>query len=261
MECLKAVIDLSRVRYTIQIVGILLLLWIRSKGVSTQLFFAVASILFLCIALYSLDDAHDHVSDFVVHSDRPIPRGILTPNQVYLIGTFSFCLGFFFATGLLLYQLVLFVLLAILGLSLIFIKLSSLLRAILISLMIFILLPFSTSMNLKNVFFGLIVAIPHFSGSIAKDFIHSRGDERIGLQPPFEWERYLSSVMFFANDVIILLPIIMDLVTWLYVPSILPIFLICMILAIKILNRQYRKVYAYGRVAMLSALIVFAVNV
>lgn len=261
MKKMKAFATLMRVRYTGQVVGIVLTLSIKSFGISSQSMFAIASFLCLCIALFSFDDAHDHMSDLIIHPGRPIPRGEFTVNQVYLIGVISFCLGVMSTFGLMLFQIILYLVAAILGFSVIFLKLPSILRAAFIASMIFILIPFSISISLKSLLFGLIVALPHLAGSIAKDFIHSKGDERIGLQPPADWERYVASFIFFMGGMIILLPILLNLVAWFYIPLILPTFTSCLILGIKVLSKHYQKVYIYGGIGMISALVAFAINI
>jgi len=261
VEHLKALPALVRVRHTGQVVGIVSVLSIKSSGISVQSFFAIASSLFLCIALFSLDDAHDHISDSIAHPERPIPRGVFTPRQVYLIGAISLCLGVLSASGLTSYQLILFLAAVALGLSVIFLKLKSILRAVLTASMIFVLFPFSTLIGLKSMLFGLIVALPHIAGQIAKDFIHSEGDERIGLKPPPDRVRYVSSFIFFMSGGIILLPIILNLVAWLYIPLILPTLASCLILGSRVLSRQYQKVYIYGGIGMVSALLAFATSI
>jgi 4-hydroxybenzoate polyprenyltransferase len=242
-------------------VGIVTVLNVKIHGFTLQSMLAIASFLFLSIALFSFDDAHDSVSDKLIHPKRPIPEGVFTVNQVYLLGTVFFFLGTASSFSLLLYQFALFLIVAVLGLSVIFLKLNSIVRAILTASMIFLLFPFSMSITSKSLLFGLIVAIPHVAGSIAKDFIHREGDERIGLQPPARWARYVASGLFFICGGVMLLPIALDLVSWLYVPLIVPTFVSCLILGYKVLNQQYPKVYIYGGIAMLSALVAFSINI
>jgi len=261
MDRIKAFLALIRVRHTGQVVGIVTVLSFKSRGFSIQSMLAIASFLFLSIALFSFDDARDSVSDRIIHPKRPIPKGVFTVNQVYLIGIVFFCLGMLSSYSLTFYQFVLFLVVAVLGFSVIFLKLNSILRAIFTASMIFILFPFSMSINSKSLLFGLIVALPHIAGSITKDFIHLKGDERIGLQPPARWTRYVASFLFFMCGGVILLPIILNLVSWLYVILILPTFASCLILGYKVLNRQYQKVYIYGGIGMLSALVAFSLNI
>lgn len=261
MERLRAFSALMRFRHTGQIIGIVSILSIKSHGVSAQSIFAITASLFLSIALFYFDDAHDHKSDLKAHPERPIPLGILTSNQVYLIGTASLCLGISFAASLTPSQLVLFLSAAVMGLASIFLKLVSIIRAAFTASMIFLLFPFSTSISLKCILFGLIVAFPHVAGSIAKDFIHSRGDERIGLQPPKYWTRYMASLIFFMSGGLILIPPILNLVDWLYIPIIFPTLMSCLVLGINVLRRQYRKVYVYGGIGMISSLVAFAISI
>lgn len=261
MDRIKALKSLIRVRHTGQVVGIVAVLSVKSGGCSVQSMLAIASFLFLSIALFSFDDARDSVGDRLIHPRRPIPKGVLTVNQVYLMGIVFFCLGTASSYSLLFYQFALFLVVTVLGLSVIFLKLNSIVRAILTASMIFLLFPFSMSITSKSLLFGLIVALPHVAGSITKDFIHLRGDERIGLQPPARWTRYMASGLFFICGGIILLPIILNLVSWLYIPFIVPTFTSCLVLGYKVLNRQYPKVYIYGGIAMFSALLAFYVNI
>lgn len=258
---LRTFLALIRVRHTGQVVGIVSVLSIKSYGLSLQSLLAIASYLLLSIALFAFDDAHDYVSDSIAHPERPIPRGIFTPKQVYLIGTTFLILGIMFATNLMFYQFILFLTIAVLGLVVIFIKLKSVSRAVLTASIIFILFPASTYMGLKSVLFGLIVALPHIAGSIAKDFIHLKGDEKIGLESPPKWAQHLSSLIFFVSGGIVLLPVVLGLVTWLYIPLILPTFASCLILGSKVLSREYKKVYIYGGIGMISALVAFATNI
>ena len=261
MDRLKALTSLIRIRHTGQVVGIVTVLSIKRHGFSVQSILAIASFLFLSIALFSFDDAHDSVGDRLIHPNRLIPKGVFTVNQVYLMGAVFFCLGIASSYNLLFYQFALFLVVAVLGFAVIFLKLNSIVRAILTASMIFLLFPFSTSITSKSLLFGLIVALPHVAGSITKDFIHLKGDERVGLQPPAYWTRYVASGLFFICGGVILLPIALSLVSWLYVPLIVPTFVSCLMLGYKVLNQQYPKVYIYGGIAMFSALVAFSINI
>ena len=261
MNRTKALLTLMRARHTGQVVGIVTVLSVKSGGFSIQSILAITSFLFLSIALFSFDDARDSIGDSIIHPKRPIPKGVFTVNQVYFMGIVFFCLGIASSYSLLLYQFALFIFVAILGLSVIFLKLNSILRAILTASMVFLLFPFSISITSKSLLFGLIVALPHVAGSITKDMIHQKGDERLGLQPPAYWTRYVASGLFFICGGIILLPILLNLVSWLYIPFIVPTFTSCLILGYKVLNMQYPKVYIYGGIAMFSALVAFSVNI
>lgn len=261
MNRLKALLSLIRVRHTGQVVGIVTVLSVKRHGFSVQSMLAIASFLFLFIALYSFDDAQDSVGDKLIHPNRPIPTGVLTVNQVYLFGTLFFCLGIASAYSLLFMQFVFFLVVAVLGFAVIFLKLNSIVRAIFTAAMIFLLFPFSMSVSSKSLLFGLIVALPHVAGSITKDFIHLKGDERVGLQPPAYWTRYVAGGLFFICGGIILLPIILNVVSWVYIPLISPTFVSCLILGYKVLNQQYPKVYIYGGIAMLSTLLAFSINI
>jgi len=247
-------------RHTGQVVGIVTILSIKRHGFSILSFFAISSFLFLSIALFSFDDAHDSASDRIVHPQRPIPKGTFTVTQVYALGSVCFGLGLVMAYGLQLFQFILFLVVAVLGLSVIFIKLSSLAKAILTAIIIFLLFPFSTDLNVTSFLFGLIVALPHIAGSMTKDFIHSQGDKELDLSPPAEWLRYIASAIFFISGGIIWVPIILQLVTWLYIPLIFPTFISCLLLGSTVLRKQNQKVYIYGGIAMVSTLLAFASN-
>jgi 4-hydroxybenzoate polyprenyltransferase len=261
MNRLKALLSLIRLRHTGQVVGIVTVLSVKRHGFTVESLLAIASFLFLFIALYSFDDAHDSVGDKLIHPNRPIPTGVLTVNQAYLFGTLFFFLGVTSAYNLLLIQFVLFLVVAVLGFAVIFLKLTSMVRAIFTAVMIFLLFPFSMSVSSKSLLFGLIVALPHVAGSITKDFIHLEGDERVGLQPPAYWTRYVASGLFFICGGIILLPIILNVVSWHYIPLIVPTLVSCLILGYKVFNQQYPKVYIYGGIGMLSALVAFSINI
>ena len=260
MEAFKGLLALVRVRHMGQVVGIVSLLNLKSNGCSIPSLLTIASYMFLSIALFSFDDAYDFASDSIAHPGRPIPKGIFTSRQVYLIGAVSLSLGIALMSSLTLYQLVLFLVITMLGLVVIFTKLKSVLRATLTASMIFMLFPANTA-DLKNMLFGLIVVLPHIAGSIAKDYMHSRGDERIGLESPPEWARYLSSLLFFVAGGITMLPVILNHVTWLYVLLILPTFVSCLTLGSKVLFGKYEKVYIYGGIGMISSLVAFATNI
>lgn len=261
MEQIKAFTTLMRVRYTAQVVGIVLVLSLKSSGFSPQSMFAIASFLCLSIALFCIDDAYDHEGDLIIHPRRPIPRGKFTVNQVYLIGALLFCLGTLSVFGLMLHQIMIYFIVAILGFSVVTVKLSSLLKATLTASMMFLLFPFSAPLHLKTYLFGLMVALPHFSGSISKDFIHWKGDEKIGLEHPQEWLRYVASFIFFMDSMIILIPIILNIVHWSYIPLSLPTIISCLVLGKKILNREYQKVYIYGGIGMISSLLFISINI
>ncbi|UCH37883.1 MAG: UbiA family prenyltransferase [Candidatus Bathyarchaeota archaeon] len=258
---LKGLIALVRVRHTGQVIGIVSILSLKRTGFSFQSLVPIASFLFLSIALFAFDDAHDYKSDVQNHPNRPIPKGVLTSNQVYIIGISALGAGLVAAMSLALHQLLLFLLVAFLGFLVIFLKLSSLIRAALIGLMMFLLFPFGISIGVKSTLFGLIVALPHIAGTIAKDFIHSKGDENIGLQPPSPWTKHLASFLFFISGGIILFPIMLSLVTWWYTLLIIPTLTSCLFLGFKVIRSQYDKVYIYGGVGMVSVLLAFATSI
>ncbi len=261
MERMKGFITLMRVRYTAQVVCIVVLLSLKSGGVSSQSMFAIASFLFLSIALFCVDDAYDNIGDLIIHPKRPIPRKIFTVNQVYLIGAILFCFGTLSVLSLMTHQIILYFIAAVLGFSVVILKLSSIWKATLTASMIFILFPFSTDIHLKTLLFGLMVSLPHFAGSISKDFIHWAGDEKIGLEHPKEWLRYLASFTFFINSLIILTPIILNIVPWSYFPMSLPTIVSCLVLGKKILNKKYQKVYIWGGIGMISSLLFISINI
>ncbi len=261
MDRLKALLSLMRIRHTGQVVGIVAVLSVKQHGASMQALLAIASFLCLSIALFAFDDAHDSAGDRLIHPHRAIPLGVLSAKQVYLIGTLFFCLGLTSVLTLLFQQAVLFLAVAGLGFAVIFVKLTSLVRAFFTAVMMFLLFPFSMPVSEKTLLFGLIVALPHVAGSITKDFIHQTGDERVGLPPPTQWTRYMASGLFFLCGGVMLLPTVLSLVPWLYLPLICPALVSSLILGYKVLYRQYPKVYIYGGIAMLSTLVAFSISI
>ena len=261
MQCLKNVPTLFRLRHTGQVLGIVSVLSFKNYGVSTPLFLSVASTVSLCIALFNFDDAHDHLSDALVHPDRPIPNGIYSPRQVYAMGIVALVVGVVLAANLLPHQFLLYLTAILFGLAVIFLKIESTVRATLIASMIFILFPFAAPITTTNLIFGLIVVLPHLAGSITKDIIHAKGDVRLGLTAPSPWGRYAASTLFFVNSGLILLPVILALVDQLYLLLILPTLASCLLLGIEVLRGQYDRVYMYGAVGMVGALVAIALNV
>ena len=166
-------------------------------------------------------------------------------------------MGILFASQLLYYQFAIFLTSTAIATAIIFFNIKSILRASLIASLIWALFPFGAFPDLKTVLFGLIVALPHVGGSIAKDFIHSRGDKIQGLKPPPNWAKYLASATFFLSSAIAWLPVILDFVNWFYIPPILLTDVSCIVLGVKVLKGRYEKVYIYGAVGMCSALAAF----
>ncbi len=258
MERLGATARLVRIRHTAQIVGIVIAVSLKSDTNLNSLTSRVASILLLAIALFLLDDAHDYKSDMVVHPERAIPKGTMKPGTVCLAGLALLSSGVIFASFLPMSQLLIFLSITALGLIVIFVTLESTVRSMLTALMIWALFPFSyASMNLKILLFGLLVGLPHIGGSIAKDFIHSQGDEKIGLAPPSGRSRYVAGSSFFLCSLVVLIPMLLDLVTWIYSLFIFPTFLCSLLLGIMILRNQYEKVYVYGMIGMVATLMAF----
>lgn len=257
MEELKAFAKLMRPRHTAQIVGIVIIVSIASHGVSKQSLCAIISALFLSISIYFMDDAYDYKSDQIVHSQRPIPQGLITIRQAYLAGAILLSLGILFASMLPFYQFVIFLVLSFIANAIIFFNLKSILRALLTASFIGALIPFAAFPELKIVLYGLIVALPHVGGSIAKDFIHSSGDRIQGLEPPPDWSKYLASAAFFLCAALAWLPKILNLVNWFYVPPIIATQISCLMLGVRVLKGHYQKVYFYGAIGMLSSLTAF----
>ena len=257
MQRLKAFAKLMRPRHTAQIVGIVAFLSIVSHGFSTQSLFAVISSLFLSISIFFLDDAHDFESDKLAHPQRPIPKSVVTARQAYTASAILLFTGILFASMLLFYQFAIFLTSTAIAIAIIFLNIKSILRAALSASLIWALFPFGAFPDLKTILFGLIVALPHVGGSIAKDFIHTRGDMIQGLEPPPEWSKYLASAAFFLSSAIVWLPKMLNFVTWLYIPAIIPTYLSCMMLGVRVLKAQFEKVYIYGGIGMCSALAAF----
>lgn len=246
-----------RPRYTAQIVGIVAILSIASHGVSIQSLCAIISCLFLSISIFFLDDAHDYESDQIVHPQRPIPKGLITVRQAYTAGAILLLMGILFASTLLFYQFAIFLASTVIAIAIVFLSIKSILRASLTAFLIWALFPFGAFPDLKSVLFGLIVALPHVGGSIAKDFLHSRGDMIQGLEPPPDWSKYVASATFFLAGLTVWLPKILNFVTWFYIPPIILTHVSCMMLGVRILKGRYEKVYIYGGIGMCSALTAF----
>jgi len=257
LERLKAFVKSARPRYTAQIVGIVAIFSIASHGVSIQSLFAIISSLFLSISIFFLDSAHDYKSDKIVHSQRPIPKGLITIRQAYTGGAIFLFMGILFASRLLFYQFAIFLVSTLIAIAIVFFNVKSVLRASLTAFLIWTLFPFGAFPDLKTVLFGLIVALPHVGGSIAKDFIHSHGDVIQGLEPPPDWSKYLASAAFFLASAIVWLPKILNFVTWFYIPPIVITNISCIMLGVKILKGHYEKVYIYGAIGMCSSLTAF----
>jgi len=209
------------------------------------------------MSIFLIDDAHDYGSDKVVHRQRPIPQGLITIRQAYTAGAILLFMGLLSASPLLWYQFAIFLASATVAIAIIFLNFKSILRASLTAFLIWAVFPFGAFPDLKTVLFGLIVALPHVGGSIAKDFIHSRGDMIQGLEPPPDWSRYLASAAFFLSGAIVWIPKMLNFVTWFYIPPILLTFISCMMLGVRILKGHYEKVYIYGGIGMCSAMVAF----
>ncbi len=257
---LKASFRLVRLRHTAQVVGIVAVMSGSSHGLSSQTIIAIISAFLASIAIFFLDDARDFESDRIVHLDRPIPKGLITARQAYLIGAAFMFSGTLLASTLVPYQFAMFLAIMAAATAVVFLKLPSALRALLTASIIWALFPFSAFPDLKTVLFGLIVAFPHVGGSITKDFLHSAGDKIQGLKPPPEWMNYVAASAFIISGLIIWLPALLGLVTWLYFPPILLTKIACITLAVSVLKRKYERVYTYGRIGMLSALTAFLIE-
>lgn len=255
----KGFFSLLRLRYTGQVVGIVMILSLKSIGFTLHTLFAVTAAILLCIAIFFFDDAHDEASDQLVHKLRPIPQGTFTVRQVYLMGTLALSIGIGCALFLQLHQALLYIIVASLGLIVIFVKLDSIIRAILSATMIFLLFPYSTVISSKSLVFGLSVAVPHVAGSITKDYLHIHGDRRIGLQAPVAWARNAASTLFTLTAGVIVLPAVFTLVSEWYILFVLPTVISSLLLAYNIAKRRYQTVYIYGGIAMVSTLLAIAV--
>lgn len=256
-KILEAFVKLLRLRHTAQVVGIVTILSIASHGFSTHSLYAIISSLFLCIAIFFLDDAHDYKSDQIVHPQRPIPKGLITSRQAYVTGILSLLAGTFFASMLFSYQLILFTASTIVAVLVIFLNLQSVLRAFFNAFLIWTLFPFAAFPDLKIVLFGLIMALPHIGGSITKDFLHSHGDAIQKLKPPPKWSKYLAASTFFTMGFIVWIPLILHFITWFYILPMILTQVSCILLGARILKGHYERVYVYGAVGMCSTLIAF----
>jgi 4-hydroxybenzoate polyprenyltransferase len=258
---IKGFLTLLRLRYTGQVVGIVVILSLKNIGFTLHTLYAVTAAVFLCSSIFFFDDAHDAASDRIVHTARPIPQGTVTVRYVYLMGAIALGLGIACASFLQIYQTLLFIIVASLGLIVIFLKLNSIIRAILSASMIFLLFPYSTTISSKTLLFGLSVALPHIAGSITKDFLHIQGDRQIGLQSPVAWAPYVAIILFALTAGVILLPALFKLVSEIYILLVLPTVVCSLLLAYKVAKKHYQKVYIYGGIAMVSTLLAIAVSI
>ena len=257
LKRLSALATLIRLRYTAQIVAIVAIFSITNHGVTIPSLSAIISSLLLSISIFCFDEAHDLKTDQVVHPNRPIPKGLITVRQAYLSGIIFLMIGIFLSSTLFLYQFVIFIVSSIIAIVIIFSNIKSIMRAFLNAFLIWTLFPFSAYLDLKTVLFGLIVSFPHFGGSIAKDFIHYPGDKIQNLESPPVWAKYLVSISFFLASAIVFLPKLLNLVSWYYMPPIIFTNISCLILGFYVLKERYDKVYFYGGIGMVSALIAF----
>lgn len=257
LKRLTALAKLIRLRYTAQIVAIVAIFSITNHGVTIPSLSAIISSLLLSISIFCFDEAHDLKTDQIVHPNRPIPKGLITVRQAYLSGIIFLLIGIFLSSTLFLYQFVIFIVSSIIAISIIFSNINSIMCAFLNAFLIWTLFPFSAYLDLKTVLFGLIVSFPHFGGSIAKDFIHYSGDKMQNLEPPPVWSKYLVSISFFVASAIVFLPKLLNLVSWYYIPPIIFTNISCLILGFYVLKERYDKVYFYGGIGMVSALIAF----
>ena len=257
LKQLTALARLIRLRYTAQIVAIVAIFSITNHGFTTPSLSAIISSLLLSISIFCFDEAHDLRTDKIVHPNRPIPTGLITVRQAYLSGIIFLMVGIFLSSTLFFYQFVIFTVSSIIAIAIIFSSIKSIIRAFLNAFLIWTLFPFSAYLDLKTVLFGLIVAFPHFGGSIAKDFIHYPGDKIQNLEPPPVWSKYLVSTSFFIASALVFLPKLLNLVTWYYIPPIIFTNISCLMLGFYALKEQYNKVYFYCGIGMASALIAF----
>lgn len=248
---------LIRLRYTAQIVAIVAIFSITNHGVTIHSLSTIISSLLLSISIFCFDEAHDLKTDQIVHPERPIPRGLITVRQAYISGIVLLLIGILFSSTLFLYQFAIFLVSSIVAIGIIFSKIKSIIRASLNAFLIWTLFPFSAFLDMQTVLFGLIVSLPHFAGSIAKDFVHSPGDEIQNLEPPPSWSKYLVSFTFFLASAVVFLPTLLNLVTWYYLPPIIFTNLSCLMLGVYVLKERYEKVYLYGGIGMVSALAAF----
>jgi len=225
-----------------------------------QSVYAIIASLLASVAIFLFDDARDYESDRTVHPERAVPKGYLSVRQAHTAGIILLSTGTVFASMLLLYQFATFLVFATVATAIVFLKLSCVTRAILTASVIGAAFPFGAFPDLRTLLFGLIVALPHLGGTIAKDFIHSRGDQSQGLEPPPNFAKYLASAAFFLTSFVLWVPPMLDLVTWLYIPPIIFTQVSCMVLGVNILKNRYEKVYLYGGIAMFGVLTAFLIT-
>ena len=260
LKRLTALGNLIRLRYTAQIVAIVSIFSITNHGISIISLSTIVSSLLLSISIFCFDEAHDLKTDQIVHPNRSIPKGLISVRQAYIIGIIFLLIGLLVSSKLLLYQFIIFIISSIIAIGIIFSRLKSIIRAFLNAFLIWTLFPFSASLELKTVLFGLIVSLPHFGGSIAKDLIHHPGDKIQNLEPPPVWSKYLITSSLFLASALVFLPRLLNLVSWYYVPPIIFTAGSCLMLGTYALKGNYQKVYLYGGIGMLSSLIAFLIG-
>jgi len=256
----RAFVGLIRLRHTSQVVGIVTAVSVASHGFSVQSLYAIVSSFFLCIAVFLFDDAHDYKSDQIAHPQRVIPRMLVTVRQAYLVGTVFLFSGILLASVLLLHQSIIYLLSTSVAMVVIFLRIKPVQRAFLNAFLIWSLFPFAANIDLKTVLFGLIVALPHVGGSIAKDFVHFQGDSLQRLDPPQVWSKYVASASFLLAGFILWLPLPLGFVGWFYMPPTSVTYVSCLILGFKVLKGHFEKVYVYGAIGMFSSLIAFLIS-
>jgi 4-hydroxybenzoate polyprenyltransferase len=249
-----------RARHTFQVVGIVAVFSLTTHGFSSQSLYAVVAAFFLSVATFFFDDAHDVESDRVVHPERSISKGEVSARTAYLLGATSLFAAVLLASMLQIQQFVIFIVVSITAIGIVFLNLGSVTRAFLTAFVIWALFPFSAFPEARIMLFGLMISLPHIGGSIAKDFLHSAGDASLGLKPPPHWARYVASIAFFLGSAVVGFPFFLGFTGWLYLPFILPTMITCLLLGVDAAKGEYRRIYIYGRIGMISTLLAIIVG-
>ena len=258
MEKLRTIAGLLRIRHTAQVAGIVALVGLKNRVDFGHLVSPVLAILSLTVSLFFLDDAHDYKSDVVVHPGRAVPRGVVASETLLFLGIPILVSAILVALTLSRFQLFCFATIAFSGLVVVYLRLPSVLRSMLAAYMIWALFPFGTgSMNAGTLLFGLVVALPHIGGNIAKDFIHQKGDQKIGLPRPHTKSKYIAASAFLTCSIVLWIPVALGLVNWYYTGFILLTFLSCLFLGAELLLNRFGKVYLLGAVGMIASLLAF----
>lgn len=257
---LKAYFSLVKPRHLMYVGSVTAIASFASHGFTVESMFTIIAITLLAAGLFAIDDSTDIEADRIIHPQRPLPSGLISQRSAFVFGLASVIVGAYTSLNLKTYQICLFFAIMTFGFVIIFIKLGTLIKALIVSCMIGFLFPFGAFLDLQSMLFGLMIGLPHIGASIAKDYLHVRGDSLRGLPSPPIWAKYLAAYLFLMSSIVVWVPKILRLVGWLYAPPILVTCLCCFILCLRILKGDYQKVYLLGGIAMTFTLMAFVVS-